>query len=95
VFPFAEGLEDLKIRRRLYRGYLIFFTDQEKRVEFCALSMARATGERCSKAKRVDRFTGKVKVAPFPCAGARSCKGRRRGRPLQTLTQGFCIIFRR
>lgn len=33
MYPFAEGLEDLKIRRRLYRDYLIFFVEHEGRVE--------------------------------------------------------------
>jgi plasmid stabilization system protein ParE len=33
VFPFAEGLEDLKIRRRLYRDYLIFFTASKAGVQ--------------------------------------------------------------
>ena len=28
VYPYAEGLEDLEIRRRLYRGYLIFFVER-------------------------------------------------------------------
>lgn len=28
IYPFAEGLEDLKIRRRPYRDYLIFFAEQ-------------------------------------------------------------------
>lgn len=33
VYPYAEGLEDLKIRRRLYRDYLIFFVEHEGGVE--------------------------------------------------------------
>jgi toxin ParE1/3/4 len=33
VFPFAEGLEDLKIRRRLYRDYLIFFIEHGEGVK--------------------------------------------------------------
>jgi plasmid stabilization system protein ParE len=33
IYPFAEGLEDLRIRRRLYREYLIFFVEHEKGVE--------------------------------------------------------------
>jgi plasmid stabilization system protein ParE len=33
IYPFAEGLEDLKIRRRLYRDYLIFFVEHEKGVD--------------------------------------------------------------
>ena len=33
MFPFAEGLEDLRIRRRLYRDYLIFFIEHEGGVE--------------------------------------------------------------
>ena len=33
VYPYAEGLEDLKVRRRLYRDYLIFFVERVGRVE--------------------------------------------------------------
>jgi plasmid stabilization system protein ParE len=33
IFPLADGLEDLKIRRRLYRDYLIFFVERDGRVE--------------------------------------------------------------
>lgn len=33
IFPFAEGLEDLKIRRRIHRDYLIFFIATETEVE--------------------------------------------------------------
>lgn len=33
IYPFAEGLEDLKVRRRLYRDYLILFLEQGEGVE--------------------------------------------------------------
>jgi plasmid stabilization system protein ParE len=33
LYPFAEGLGDLGVRRRLYRDYLIFYREAEGRVE--------------------------------------------------------------
>jgi toxin ParE1/3/4 len=33
LYPLAEGLENLGVRRRLYRDYLIFYREGEGRVE--------------------------------------------------------------